>query len=197
MTSPYTYYLYHRPTGLKYYGVRYAKNCHPSDLWNKYFSSSKKVRKLIKEYGINSFDVEIRKVFTDPKLAILWEEKVLRRLNVLIKQDWMNDNVAGAIASDTISETLKEMYKVRGSKMLGRKLSEDTKQKLREARKLRPESPRKGIPCSEEDKRLKSIAQKGKPKSPEMKAKLAASVKGRKLIYLPNGKRTWSKSINS
>ena len=37
MTIPFTYYLYHKPTGKKYYGVRFKKGCHPDDLWNKYF----------------------------------------------------------------------------------------------------------------------------------------------------------------
>jgi len=40
-TIPYTYKLIFKPTGQYYYGVRYAKGCQPSDLWDKYFTSSK------------------------------------------------------------------------------------------------------------------------------------------------------------
>jgi hypothetical protein len=95
--KPYTYYLYHKQTNTHYYGVRYAKTCDPSDLWITYFSSSKKVKKLIDEYGADSFSVEVRKTFDGREQAILWEQKVLRRLKVLSKPEWLNDNISGAI----------------------------------------------------------------------------------------------------
>jgi hypothetical protein len=90
--TPYTYYLFHRPTGLKYYGARYGRNCNPSDLWTTYFTSSRYVKDLIKEYGENSFDVEIRRVFNDGSKAREWEHKVLRRLRVNKRRDWLNIN---------------------------------------------------------------------------------------------------------
>jgi hypothetical protein len=48
---PFTYLIKHIPTGRNYYGVRYKKGCHPNDLWLKYFTSSKKIKGLIKKYG--------------------------------------------------------------------------------------------------------------------------------------------------
>lgn len=92
---PFTYYLFHRPTGAKYYGVRYARDCHPSDLWTVYFSSSHRVKALIEQFGADSFDVEIRKTFETAESAIAWEKQVLRRLKVLKRNDWLNDSICG------------------------------------------------------------------------------------------------------
>lgn len=80
MSTPYTYRIRFIPTGEYYYGVRYAKDCHPSDLWIRYFTSCTKVKKLIREYGKESFTYEIRKTFTNKEQAIAWEEKVTRRV---------------------------------------------------------------------------------------------------------------------
>src|ERR1700674_5677514 len=92
---PYTYYLKNRVTGEKYYGVRYAVGCDPSELWVTYFSSSKWVKDRISKYGSSSFDFEVRKTFDSVKTALAWEEKVLRRLNVTKNDSWLNQNVCG------------------------------------------------------------------------------------------------------
>jgi len=92
---PYTYYLRNKITGEKYYGVRYAKGCHPSELWVTYFSSSKYVLQRIVEYGRASFEAEVRKEFETVAKARNWEERVLRRLNILRREDWLNQNICG------------------------------------------------------------------------------------------------------
>jgi hypothetical protein len=56
---PFTYLVKHVPTNRYYYGVKIKKGCHPYDLWTKYFTSSKKVKGLIKRYGKKSFIFEI------------------------------------------------------------------------------------------------------------------------------------------
>lgn len=80
MSQPYTYRIQFIPTGEYYYGVRYSKTCHPSDLWIRYFTSCKKVKKLIAEYGKESFRYEVRRIFKTNEEAIAWEEKVTRRV---------------------------------------------------------------------------------------------------------------------
>lgn len=80
MTEPYTYVIIHKPTNMWYYGVRYKVNCTPSDLWIKYFTSSKYIHELITQYGKESFSCHIRKTFGDINTAIKWEKKVLRRI---------------------------------------------------------------------------------------------------------------------
>lgn len=87
---PYTYIIKCIPTQQYYYGVRYAKNCHPDDLWATYFTSSLYVKKLIQEYGKQSFQYEVRKTFTNIHKARKWEERVLRYLKVSQRGDFLN-----------------------------------------------------------------------------------------------------------
>lgn len=157
---PFTYYLYHKPTGKKYYGVRTARGCHPNDLWNTYFSSSELVKELIEVYGKESFDVEVRKVFENKRDALLWERHVLIRLQASRSEEWLNRNNGGGAGAHTeetrekiknnnvkywsgktridISEKFKG-HKVTEStrqklsnKLKGRILSEETKQKMKQ-----------------------------------------------------------------
>jgi hypothetical protein len=72
-----------------YYGSRYAKNCNPSDLFTKYFTSSKVVHKFIKEYGQPDI-IQIRKKFKNESECRSWEHKVLRRLNVIHNDKFLN-----------------------------------------------------------------------------------------------------------
>lgn len=137
MSVPYTYFLYHKPTHKKYYGVRWAKGCMPEDLWTTYFTSSKYVKLLIQQYGKESFIFEIRKTFSDVNSAILWEKKVLRRLNVLTNEEWLNKNISGSIKNDVHPmlnrhHSLETKERIRNSK-LGRSLSAETKKKLSES----------------------------------------------------------------
>ncbi len=91
---PYTYILIHNPTGLKYYGSSYAnseqKVANPSQFWKNYFTSSKEVKTLIKEYGKDSFEFEIRKTFKDRKSCIKWEVLVIDRLDIVKREDFLN-----------------------------------------------------------------------------------------------------------
>ena len=86
---PYTYFLVHVQTGQKYYGVRYAKGCNPSEFWVSYYTSSKYVKKLILETGADSFIFEIRKTFNTPLAARAWEHKVLRRMKMMALNIWL------------------------------------------------------------------------------------------------------------
>jgi len=66
-------------------------------LWVKYFTSSPKIKSLITEYGADSFEFEIRKIFKTPERATAWEAKVLKRMKVLENRKWINANIAGHI----------------------------------------------------------------------------------------------------
>ena len=89
---PFTYLIKHVPTNRYYYGVRFKKGCHPYDLWTKYFTSSRKVKGLIKKYGKKSFIFEIRKTFKTIEQAINWEHNVLRRMKVIYRKDFLNQS---------------------------------------------------------------------------------------------------------
>lgn len=93
---PYTYLIKWTALNKWYYGVRHAKGCHPSEFWKKYFTSSKYVKQLLKEFG-NPDVIQIRKTFRDAKRAITWEKKVLTKMRVLERNDSLNMNIAGSI----------------------------------------------------------------------------------------------------
>ena len=80
----YTYLIGWSNASLFYYGVRYAKNAHPSELFITYFTSSKHVKHYIAKYG-NPDIIQIRKTFTERHKAINWEHNVLKRMN--LKED--------------------------------------------------------------------------------------------------------------
>lgn len=150
--KPFTYYLYHTQTRTHYYGVRYAKNCDPSELWVTYFSSSKKVKDLILMYGKESFSYQVRKIFNTKHDAILWEKKVLRRMKVLTKSEWLNANIAGAI-----------QYEDHPKGMLGRTHTEKSKNKISISTKGKTYDEIYGDRAAEEKKK-RSDSHKNVPK---------------------------------
>lgn len=90
----YTYLIGWSKHNKFYYGVRYAKNCHPNDLWKTYFTSSKYVAEFRKEHGEPDI-IQIRKTFNDPKFARIWEHKVIKRSNIIRKSNFLNLHDAG------------------------------------------------------------------------------------------------------
>lgn len=135
-----------------YYGSRYSKKSSPKDLWVTYFTSSKYVKEMRQKYGEPDV-IEVRRVFDDPVKAQLWEQKVLKRMNVLYEDRWLNKNVGGRIYLEKQSEehikkrtsnkkhnpNQKEFAlkasKVAIEKRRGSKDSEDTKRKRNETLK--------------------------------------------------------------
>ena len=148
--KPYSYVI-NCPDGRRYYGIRYAKNCHPSDLWEKYFTSSETIKEMIKEFGKEAFTYEVRKIFDTPSEALAWERKVLRRLNVVESENWINltylnggwNPVATKSQRESASKTHKgktiseEQRKLISEKMKGRFVSEETRKKRSDTMKGR------------------------------------------------------------
>lgn len=149
--TPYTYLIGWSKHNLYYYGVRYKIGCSPNDFWASYFTSSKKVTEIRKQCGEPDV-IEIRKTFQCKEKAILWEQKVLRRLNVIKKSYWINANAAGAFKindeilkkrGEKISKTLKERKYIPWNKgktgfdwgTKGIPKSEETKLKMRKPKK--------------------------------------------------------------
>lgn len=90
--SPYTYLITHKTTGNRYYGCRYAKNCRPEDLWSNYFTSSKVIKKIIKEEGKDAFIFEVRKVFDSITKCRSFEAEFLTRIKASSRDDWYNQS---------------------------------------------------------------------------------------------------------
>lgn len=119
--KPYTYLIGWKKLNMFYYGVRYAKNCDPEELWKSYFTSSKHVKNFLKLNG-NPDLIQIRKIFKSTEKARQWEHTVLRRLKVKDRNDFLNltDNIS--IESDAckrgqrkvdykkVGESLKKFY---------------------------------------------------------------------------------------
>jgi len=138
--TPYTYLIGWSNCNQWYYGVRYGKNCHPSDLWKTYFTSSKDVKKMIDEVG-NPDIIQIRNVFWTPKhpikvrngyvrimnknllntadeVARYWEATVLNRMRVHKKEEWIN-NASWRFCVDPkiqAENARKQGYKNKGKK---------------------------------------------------------------------------------
>lgn len=192
--TPYTYHLFHVPTGKHYYGARYAKNCSPTDLWQTYFTSSNKVKELIEQYGKDSFIASVRKTFNTSNEAIAWESKFLNKVNAQQNDIWLNchNGRDTFIGPHVISDDAKEQIK---SKLTGIKRSEETKQKMREAareRELKKKQegwkyPRDAYEKSRETLRSRIADGTVNPYSEERNRKMGASKKGAKRQYMPDG----------
>lgn len=87
--QPYTYLIRWSQLNISYYGVRYAQDCDPSDLWNPYKTSSIHVEKFVAQYG-NPDVIQVRKIFTDTMATRLWENRVLKRMKVVSSGRWLN-----------------------------------------------------------------------------------------------------------
>lgn len=51
------------------------------------------------EHGMPDI-IQVRRTFCVPKRALVWEQKVLRRMRVLYNNKWLNKNASGAIELD-------------------------------------------------------------------------------------------------
>lgn len=93
--TPYVYLIGWSNLQKYYYGVRYAKNCTPKDLWQSYFTSSKHVAAFRKKHGEPDI-ISIRKTFTTAKDACDWEHKVIKKMSMVESDNWLNytDNMA-------------------------------------------------------------------------------------------------------
>jgi hypothetical protein len=176
----YTYYVYHPETGKKYYGSRYSKDLNKTpeeDLWVTYFTSSPLVHKLIEEYGKDSFEYEVRKTFQSIKEAYAYEQRVLRRLKVTVKDVWLNK---AYFAEHCICEMTPEVRK---------KISEKLLERIRPAEELNNHKTAmakfKGIKRSKEYGEMMSKKQKEaggygpKKHSKETRQKMSKALKGR------------------
>ena len=94
MTIYYTYLIGWSKLNTYYYGVKYGKDSNPLNFWKTYFTSSKAVADFRKLNGEPDL-LQIRKTFECAESARLWEHRVLKRMRVVYKSEWLNrtDNI--------------------------------------------------------------------------------------------------------
>lgn len=210
VTNPYVYWTFHVPSNRLYVGCKYAKNsCNSSTLMteNGYKTSSKYIKKLIENTGLNSFIVIRIRHFITAIAAIKYEKRFLKKVNAKRNPKFINKNNGfGSFIGGTYTEEhkrkLKEASKnkqpvtdeckLKQSEALkGRLFSEDHKRKLKEAAKNRPRrstehskkigDTNKGRIISDESRKRMSDAAKNRPvRSAEHKKNNANANKGSK-----------------
>ena len=132
---PYTYLIGWTEYNKWYYGVRYARNCDPSDLWKSYKTSSKYVKRFYNKHGDPDV-IKIRRTFDNIEKARYWEHKVLKRMKILKDERFLNKTDNMSIIHDVPhSEEAKKLMseKKKGKsnlKLRGRKYSDEHKQKI-------------------------------------------------------------------
>lgn len=87
---PFTYSLRHKVTGKWYYGARWSKACHPSDLKTRYKTSSVEIRNIIAREGVDIFEWRIRRIFSEIIEAVQYEHRFLTRVNAAKNQNFYN-----------------------------------------------------------------------------------------------------------
>jgi len=155
---PYTYLIGWSKHNKWYYGVRYGKNCNPQDLWINYFTSSKVVKKFRTEKGEPDI-IQIRKTFNCAKKAKIWEDRVLCKLNVESKDEWLN------VRSNTWKNVIftEEMKKKISNSRLGKSNTKGYTNEYRKENGLKIISGKpKGVKEKQETKNKKSLARIGK-----------------------------------
>lgn len=132
--KPYTYLIGWSQLNKWYYGVEIKNNqkvAHPSNLWKTYFTSSKVVHKMRKIHGDPDF-IKVIKTFNCPKKALVWEQKVLRRLKVWKKDHWVNQALSSGVCA--VTDEINKKRVLTRKKRHKNWHSDETKRKLSQVR---------------------------------------------------------------
>lgn len=193
---PYTYLIGWSSENKWYYGVRCAKNAHPTDLWVTYFTSSKHVAAFRIAHGEPDV-IQIRRVFNNPQSAKNWEYRVLKSM-WKFRDKWINrrfDNIHFA-TRDTppwnkgltreTDERVDNIHKKRRAPslvgelngMFGKRHTAEARQKQSDWQRGKPKGPQ-----SEEHKRNRSIALTGIVRSEETRQKYRDREKNRPIRF--------------
>jgi len=93
-STPYTYILEWTQQGKRYIGARWAVGCHPSDLWNSYFTSSEYVADFVKAHGKPDI-ILIDKTFDNAMDAMTREQELQYQFDVRNNDSFLNKSVSG------------------------------------------------------------------------------------------------------
>lgn len=163
MYLAYTYLIRNKITNQFYYGSRYGniklKRTPKEDLWIKYFTSSKEIKKQITIYGVDSFEI-----------SFLLEDNDYDKCYML-EQTLISHNIDNELCLN------KKCHPTGKWSTAGTHHSDKSKIKMSLSKKGKPQSPESNIKRSISSKgRL--AHNKGKTTSDETKAKLSLALSG-------------------
>lgn len=157
--TPFTYLIGWSEHRKYYYGVRYCKDCHPKDLWVKYKTSSALVKRFYNKHGEPNI-IQIRKTFKTKESALLWEGKVLRRIDAAKDDRFLNLRNVGVGSKG--GPNIGQFRQGNKTWCIGMNLVEEFPER----------NFRKGYKHSEESKNLMSISTKNSYKNSDIKEKI-------------------------
>lgn len=198
---PYTYLIGWSNLNTWYYGRRTAKNCHPAELWKKYFTSSDEVARFRKEHGEPDI-IQIRKTFTDPKKCSIWECRLLEKIDAQHDPRFLNKRNGDYKWDTTGVSPSEEARKRQSEKLKNRIFTTEHKQKLKapkteshkqNMRKPKPPGFGKKLKGNQHAKGHKSWA--GKNHKPETKQKLSIITKNEPKLCCIYCRKAGNKSI--
>lgn len=166
----YFYLIQHKLSGKFYAGCRYSKNCHPSEFWESYFTSSKTIKAIIADEGKLAFDVLeiIPRPLND---ALEYETNFLNSVDAKSQMNWFNlHNGDGKFK--TIGNQTRDHIDKRTKSRIGYSHTDETKLKI-------------------------SIKATGRIRSPETNAKVSAKTKGVKKGPYEKSKCPWCELVAS
>lgn len=187
---PYTYLIGWSKLNLYYYGVRFAKDCDPSDLWKTYFTSSKKVKALRLTSGEPDI-IQVRKTFTETTKARLWESKVIKKLDMPSNKMWLNqsdhndkfyhEGPRGKF-TDQHKQKMREarLGTVQSEETVNKRVSKNTGKKRTESQKITMSAAQKNKVYSDYDQWLINIKKANSKKTGSEMAKETARLAGKK-----------------
>jgi hypothetical protein len=190
MYLAYTYFIKNKITNQFYYGFRCGNITHKrhpeDDLWIEYFTSSKRIKSLIKQYGTASFECNILLKDSNKEKCYIYEQELISKNinNEMCLNQYCNLNGIWSMAGATHSEETKEKIRIaRASQpatMAGKHHSNITKEKLSKAQTGRS-SARKGTTVSDITLERMKIAHTGKQASDATKEKMRMTHTGKRM----------------
>ena len=157
----YTYLIGWRELDTWYYGVRTANLKPPSeDLWGDYFTSSKIVKEFRELHGEPDV-IRVHKVFETPHDAVEFEKKILRRMNVVSSDRFLNRTTGGSDGFHSGKYRTSATYEKISAKLKGRtirsgwKHTDDAKAKIGEKSSTRRHTEDTKAKWSEQRKGIK------------------------------------------
>ena len=86
---PFTYLIGWTKLNKWYYGARWCKKAHPSQLWSSYFTTSKHVKKFREENGEPDF-IQVTQTFSTAEETVKAESYVLKFIDAKGHSNFLN-----------------------------------------------------------------------------------------------------------